>query len=62
MAVVFYDALVTHSFGNYRDILKEISYSVLMADSLSFKNSKSTFYNWSRFGTVAYPGKLFVAN
>ena len=26
----FYDIFVRHAFGNYRDILKEISYSAVM--------------------------------
>lgn len=59
MANVFYDILVRYAFGNYRDILKEISYSVLMAENLSFKKSKSTFYNWSQFGSVTYPDENF---
>ena len=44
----YYDILVRNAFGNYRDILKEISYSPLMAENLSFLQSKSHAYMWER--------------
>ena len=37
----YYDIFVRHAFGNYRDILGEISYSPLMATHLSYWRSKS---------------------
>lgn len=37
----YYDIFVRHALGSYRDILKEVSYSVLMADYLSFKQNKA---------------------
>lgn len=38
------DIFIRHAFGNYRNILREISYSPLMADNLSFRGSKSSAY------------------
>jgi hypothetical protein len=42
--VVFYDILVRQAFGNYRDILKEVSYSPMMAEMLTYRQSKSMAY------------------
>ena len=39
--LVFYDILVRNAFGNFRDLLKEVSFSPLMGLYLSFLNSKS---------------------
>ena len=37
----YYDILVHHAFGNYRDILREVSASPLMAQYLTFLNNKA---------------------
>lgn len=37
----YYDIFVRNAFGNYRDILREVSYSPLMARYLSFWNNKA---------------------
>lgn len=42
--VSYYDIFVRHAFGNYRDILQEISYSPLQAEHLTFLASKSHAY------------------
>jgi len=47
--VYYYDIFVRNAFGNYRDILKEISYSPLMAENLSYLRSKSFSYMWERY-------------
>ncbi|KAL7542499.1 hypothetical protein ACHAXR_011825, partial [Thalassiosira sp. AJA248-18] len=44
MYVNFYDIFVRNSFGNYRDILAEASYSPLMAEHLTYRRSKSHSY------------------
>jgi uncharacterized protein (DUF1800 family) len=36
---VFYDILVTHAFGNYRDILREVSASPLMGEYLTMRGN-----------------------
>ncbi len=42
----YYDIFVRNAFGNYRDILREISFNPLMAENLSFLQSKSSAYLW----------------
>lgn len=39
--MVYYDIFVRHAFGNYRDVLKEVSHHSLMGDWLTFRGSKS---------------------
>ena len=41
LALVYYDIFVRNAFTNYRDVMKEVSYSYAMSTMLSFKNSKS---------------------
>lgn len=40
----FYDIFVRHGLGSYREILREASYSPLMAEHLTYEGSKSTSY------------------
>ena len=40
----FYDIMVRNAFGNYRDILREASYNALMAEHLTYVESKSTSF------------------
>ncbi len=54
----FYDIFVRNAFGNYRDILREVSYSTYMAESLSFLNSKSSAYMLEHYRINASTGKL----
>lgn len=44
--LTYYDIFVRHAFGNYRTILKEVSYSPAMAEMLSYLNSESTAIVW----------------
>ena len=44
----YYDIFVRNAFGSYRDVLKEVSQSPMMAEMLSFLDSKSSgMYNSS---------------
>jgi len=45
----YYDIFVRNAFGNYRDILRQISYSPLMAENLSYLQSRSAGYVWERY-------------
>ena len=38
----YYDIFVRNAFGNYRDVLKQVSQSPMMAEMLSFLESKSS--------------------
>ena len=53
----FYDIFVRNAFGNYRDILKEISYNPVMAMTLSFLDSKSSGYMLEKYKIKASPGE-----
>jgi uncharacterized protein (DUF1800 family) len=57
MYLNYYDIFVRNAFGNYFDILKEVSYSPLMAEMLSYLDSKSTIWVLEDSGTKSYPGK-----
>ena len=56
----YYDIFVRHAFSNYFDILKEVSYSVVMGENLTYKRSKSTWYQWQRLGQFTFPDENFA--
>ena len=56
----FYDIFVRHAFGNYRDVLREVSYSPLMADYLTFLGNKALSYQKEVLGTEAFPDENFA--
>lgn len=49
---VYYDIFVRNAFGNYRDILKEVAYSHVMAQMLTFFGSRSTAYEYEKDESV----------
>ena len=55
----YYDIFVRNAFGNYRDILKQVAYSPLMGEMLSFTANKSYQYLADN-GTPAYPDENFA--
>ncbi|KAL7541734.1 hypothetical protein ACHAXR_011178 [Thalassiosira sp. AJA248-18] len=57
---VFYDIFVRHAFGNFFDILKEVSFSPLMGEMLTYKGSKSMAYHAERNGVVLFPDENFA--
>lgn len=56
----YYDIFVRNAFGNYRDILREISFSPLMAENLSFLQSKSAAYQWETQQKVSFADENFA--
>jgi Protein of unknown function (DUF1800) len=56
----YYDIFVRHAFGNYRDVLREVTYSPLMAESLTYLFSKSAAVNVARTKTVVYPDENYA--
>ena len=40
----YYDIFTRNAFGNYRDILKEVSYSPMMGEMLSYMESRSAAF------------------
>ena len=53
----YYDIFVRNAFGNYRDVLKEVSYNPLMAENLSFLGSKSSAYTLEQYNVKTLAGK-----
>jgi uncharacterized protein (DUF1800 family) len=58
--VNYYDIFVRNAFGNYRDILKQVSFSPLMADSLTYLNSKSSAYMLENYQLVTSADENFA--
>ncbi len=58
----YYDIFVRNAFGNYRDILREVSYNPLMAENLSFLKSKSKAYMLERYNIKTSAGKVTQSN
>jgi len=56
----YYDIFVRNAFGNYRDILREVSYSSLMAENLSYLGSKSAAYVLENYRYVAFADENFA--
>jgi hypothetical protein len=58
--VNFYDIFVRNAFGNYFNILKEVSYSGIMAEMLTYYGSRSTAYTWKEFGNIEYADENYA--
>eukprot|EP00804_Cyclotella_cryptica_P011127 CCRYP_019061-RA/>CCRYP_019061-RA protein AED:0.09 eAED:0.09 QI:216/1/1/1/0.83/0.69/13/1964/1704 len=56
---VYYDIFVRNAFGNFFDILKEVTFSPIMAEMLTFKDSKSLAYQVERNGAELFPDENF---
>ena len=56
----YYDIFVRNAFGNYRDVLKEVSYSAPMADMLTYHGSQSTAYIWQVSGNLEYADENYA--
>jgi uncharacterized protein (DUF1800 family) len=58
--VGYYDIFVRHAFGNYRDILKEVSYSQMMADMLTFLDGRSTALVFEKEGNLKFADENYA--
>jgi len=58
--VTYYDIFVRHAFGNYLDILKEVSYSPVMAEMLTYFQSMSTAYVWYESSNLEYADENYA--
>ena len=56
----YYDIFVRNAFGSYRSILKEVSYSPLLAQMFTFYGSKSTAYTWRTRGELEYADENYA--
>ena len=55
----YYDIFVRHAFGNFRDVLREVSYSGTMLFYLTALNNKAYAYMAER-GSSAYPDENYA--
>jgi hypothetical protein len=58
--LAYYDIFVRHSFGNYFDILKEVTYSPMMAEMLTFVGGQSTGYVWTNSARLQYADENYA--
>jgi hypothetical protein len=58
--MVYYDIFVRNAFGSYRDVLREVSYSPMMSDMLTYYESKSSEYVWKRQGIIQYADENYA--
>eukprot|EP00520_Triparma_pacifica_P008843 CAMPEP_0118639568 /NCGR_PEP_ID=MMETSP0785-20121206/4291_1 /TAXON_ID=91992 /ORGANISM="Bolidomonas pacifica, Strain CCMP 1866" /LENGTH=1677 /DNA_ID=CAMNT_0006530901 /DNA_START=134 /DNA_END=5164 /DNA_ORIENTATION=+ len=56
----YYDIFVRHAFGNYGDILREVSYSPVMGSMLSYIGSKSFANMLKSTGNEIYPDENYA--
>ena len=56
----YYDIFVRNAFGNYFDILKEVAYSPMMGEMLSFLNSRSRQDLYSSNSLLVFPDENFA--
>jgi len=56
----YYDIFVRNAFGNYFDILKEVSYSPHMAEMLTYLKIQSTAYVFEKCNIVAFADENYA--
>ena len=56
----YYDIFVRNAFGNYRDVLRHVSFSQRMGEMLSFIFSRGYQYYVDNDLTTAYPDENFA--
>lgn len=58
--LIYYDIFVRNAFGNYGDILREISYNALNAESLSYVESRSVAHAYAFTKVVVFPDENYA--
>ena len=58
--LIYYDIFVRNAFGNYGDILREISYNALNAESLSYVESRSVAHAFAYTKVVVFPDENYA--
>ena len=53
-----YDIFIQHCFGNFFDILKELTFSPKMGEQFNFADSSSTRMMWDTLGTLVFPDEV----
>ena len=57
---MFFFFQVRNSFGNYRDVMKEVSYSPMMAEMLTYYGGRSTAIVLEEDGNLEYADEKCV--
>jgi cullin-associated NEDD8-dissociated protein 1 len=57
---VYHDIFVRNAFGNFFDILREVTFSPIMAEMLTYKDSKSYAYQVERNGAKLFPDENYA--
>ena len=52
--------MIRHCFGNYFDILKEMTYSPKTGEQFSFADSASTRIAWDTSGEMVFPDENYA--
>lgn len=60
MFLAYEDIFVTNAFTNFKDLLRDVSYSPMMAEMLSYLGSASALYALRREGRVSRPDENFA--
>ena len=58
--LAYYDIFVRNAFGSYRDVLREVVYSPMMAEMLTYYESKSSEHIWNKDGSFQYADEKFA--
>ena len=58
--LIYYDIFVRNAFGNYGDILREISYNALNAESLTYVDSRSVAHAFITTKSVVFPDENYA--
>eukprot|EP00536_Pseudo-nitzschia_multiseries_P010764 jgi/Psemu1/204058/e_gw1.338.42.1 len=58
--VTYYDIFVRNAFGNYFDILKEVTFSPLMAEMLTYNNGVSTGLAWTKLNKLHHADENYA--
>ena len=58
--LAFYDMLIKNGFNNYKDLMREFSFSETMANWLSFEDNRSLQYNIDNDDLENYPDENFA--
>ena len=60
MFLTYEDIFVRNAFKNFKDLLRDVSYSPLMAEMLTFLGSTSALYALQREGRVSRPDENYA--
>jgi cullin-associated NEDD8-dissociated protein 1 len=56
----YHDIFVRNAFGNYFDVMREVSFHPMMGQMLTFLDSKSMSYNFEKDGLMLFPDENFA--